>query len=73
MLFADLFVAVKRALAERRRQREEQAELLALDEHTLADIGLRRAQIAGIIYGEAEQPPAHRPAGRAMRTQHRPV
>ena len=76
MSLVEFIVAAGRAIAERRRRRKAQAELMALDERTLADIGLRRAQIAGIVYGDAEERHARGPAASAMRTRparHRPA
>ena len=45
-----LFSAGKRFSDWRRRQ-QAYAELMALDDHSLADIGLRRSQIASLVEG----------------------
>jgi hypothetical protein len=81
MSLADLLAAVGRAImkfggAERRRCCKAQAELMALDDHMLADIGLRRAQIAEIAHRDAEERQARGPAASAMQSRparHRPA
>jgi uncharacterized protein YjiS (DUF1127 family) len=72
MSFANLFVAAGRAVAERRRRHADYAELMALDDRTLADIGIHRSEIAGIVYGEpSDLAPTdrrnHSPRGEAAR------
>jgi uncharacterized protein YjiS (DUF1127 family) len=69
MSFANLLVAAGRAVAERRRRHADYAELMALDDRTLADIGIHRSEIAGIIYGEDGERRAAAPAARAIRTR----
>ncbi len=44
-----LFVAARNALADRRRRQRAYAELAALDDRSLADIGIHRSQIPAIV------------------------
>jgi uncharacterized protein YjiS (DUF1127 family) len=46
MSMINLFTSAARAIAERRRRERAYAELMALDDHSLADIGVSRSQIA---------------------------
>ncbi len=71
MSFVNSLVAAGRAVVERRRRHAAYAELMALDERMLADIGIHRSQLAGIVYGDADKRCAATPAPRAIRT--RPV
>ncbi len=49
MSIVNLFVAARAALAERRDRRRAYEELAALDDHSLADIGLHRSQLDGTV------------------------
>jgi uncharacterized protein YjiS (DUF1127 family) len=49
MFIVNLFVAAHQAFAEWRRRHLAYAELMALDDRSLADIGIRRSEIPGII------------------------
>jgi uncharacterized protein YjiS (DUF1127 family) len=49
MLIVNLFVAARKALAERRARQRAYAELAALDDRSLADIGVHRSQIPAIV------------------------
>jgi uncharacterized protein YjiS (DUF1127 family) len=60
MSLTNLAVAAGHAVAEWRRRRRAYAELMTLDDRTLADIGIRRSQIAGVVYGKTE--PSARPS-----------
>jgi uncharacterized protein YjiS (DUF1127 family) len=51
MSLVNLFTAAGRALAQRLHERRVYTELMALDDHVLADIGLRRAQIRALAEG----------------------
>jgi uncharacterized protein YjiS (DUF1127 family) len=59
MSVTNLLTAARRAFSERRRRERAYAELTALDDHSLADIGLRRSQIIGLYEGvRMPEPPA---------------
>lgn len=49
MSIVNLFVAARQALADRRRRNRAYAELSALDDRSLADIGVHRSQIPAIV------------------------
>jgi uncharacterized protein YjiS (DUF1127 family) len=49
MFIVNLFVAARQAFAEWHRRHLAYAELMALDDRSLADIGIRRSEIPGII------------------------
>ena len=51
MFIVSLLTAAKSALVEWRRKQQAYAELSALDDRSLADIGINRAQIPGIVEG----------------------
>jgi uncharacterized protein YjiS (DUF1127 family) len=75
MSLTNLAVAAGHAVAEWRRRRRAYAELMSLDDRTLADIGIRRSQIAGVVFGnpsQAEKPAAAAPLANAKRA-HRAV
>jgi Domain of unknown function (DUF1127) len=60
MSVIDLLVAARRAFSEWRRRERAYAELAALDDHSLADIGLHRSQIIGLcepVRTPVEPPP----------------
>ncbi len=49
MALINLFVAARSALAKHRAQRRAFDELMALDDRSLADIGIHRSQISGLV------------------------
>ena len=51
MSIVNLFTSAARSLAERRRRERAFAELMALDDHSLADIGVHRSQIRALVEG----------------------
>jgi uncharacterized protein YjiS (DUF1127 family) len=51
MSVVNLFMSAGRRVADWRRRQQAYAELMALDDHSLADIGLHRSQIAGLVEG----------------------
>jgi uncharacterized protein YjiS (DUF1127 family) len=51
MSILNLLIAPGRAIAERQRRERAYAELMALDDHSLADIGVRRSQIRALVEG----------------------
>ena len=53
MSIANLFISAGRAIAEWRRRERAYAELMALDDRSLADIGVYRSQIRALVEGEA--------------------
>jgi uncharacterized protein YjiS (DUF1127 family) len=59
MFVASLFAAAQNAFAEWRRRQHAYAELMSLDDRSLADIGIRRSEIPAIVegYHEASQTP----------------
>ncbi|HXP06356.1 MAG TPA: DUF1127 domain-containing protein [Stellaceae bacterium] len=62
MFVVNLLAAAKAALSEWRRKQQAYAELSALDDRSLADIGINRSQIPAIVEGfhEASQKPHDR-------------
>ena len=60
MSLVNLFVAARSAIARWRRQQRAYGELMALDDRSLADIGIRRSEIPAIVEGWHEA--AHRDA-----------
>lgn len=62
MLIVSFLTAAKNALAEWRRKQQAYAELSALDDRSLADIGINRSQIPAIVEGfhEASRKPRDR-------------
>ena len=80
MSLMNLFVAARTAIARWRQRQRAYGELMALDDRSLADIGIRREEIRAIVDGfhaeahraraPAKAPvPSHRHAGLA--TGHR--
>jgi len=67
MSVLNLFVSAREAFADWRRRERVYAELMALDDHSLADIGIRRSQIRDLCEGlyapapSATTPPARQP------------
>lgn len=51
MSLINLFVAARAAIARRRQRRRALDELMALDDRSLADIGIHRSQIPGLVEG----------------------
>ena len=80
MSLINLLFAAKNAIAERRRRTRAYAELASLDDRSLADIGIHRTQIPGIVEGigreAATVPAGTAPAanlGRILAGAHRPL
>ena len=78
MSLINLFVVARNALAERHRRRRAYDELMALDDRSLADIGMHRSQIPAMVeamYQDAQphpvNTPAHSPRGPRLVTGHR--
>jgi uncharacterized protein YjiS (DUF1127 family) len=82
MSLINLFVAARNGLTEWRRRQRAYDELMALDDRSLADIGLHRSQIPAIVEGArlatasaAEAAPANaralRPSDAWLATGHR--
>ena len=53
MSFLSLFVSAGKAFSARRRRERAYAELMALDDRSLADIGVRRLQIRALVEGDS--------------------
>lgn len=51
MSVVNLLISAGRHLSDWRHRQQAYAELMALDDHSLADIGLHRSQIAGLVEG----------------------
>ena len=51
MSVINLLLSVGRSFSEWRRRDRAYAQLMALDDHSLADIGVHRSQIGGLIDG----------------------
>jgi uncharacterized protein YjiS (DUF1127 family) len=49
MSLVNLFVAARNALAARRQRRRAMDELMAIDDRSLAEIGIQRSQIPGLV------------------------
>jgi uncharacterized protein YjiS (DUF1127 family) len=64
MFIVSLLAAAKNALSEWRRKQQAYAELSALDDRSLADIGIDRSQILAIIEGFREA--SHEPRNRGL-------
>jgi uncharacterized protein YjiS (DUF1127 family) len=59
MAVINLLTSIGRAFSEWRRRERAYAELMALDDHSLADIGIHRSQIGSFVDGfGAPRPPA---------------
>ena len=54
MSVVSMLVAARAALAERRERRRAYEELAALDDRSLADIGLHRTQLPGLVESQYE-------------------
>ncbi|HTQ33566.1 MAG TPA: DUF1127 domain-containing protein [Stellaceae bacterium] len=62
MFIVSLFAAARQGFAEWRRKQQAYAELMSLDDRSLADIGIRRSEIPAIVEGNHEA--THRDADR---------
>jgi uncharacterized protein YjiS (DUF1127 family) len=51
MFIVNLLAAAGHALSDWRRKQQAYSELMALDDRSLADIGINRSQIPGIVEG----------------------
>ena len=51
MFIVNLIMSLWEAFADWRRRERAYAELMALDDHSLADIGLHRSEIASLVEG----------------------
>jgi uncharacterized protein YjiS (DUF1127 family) len=62
MFIVNLIAAAGHALSEWRHKQQAYAELTALDDRSLADIGIRRSEIPAIVegYHEASETPRER-------------
>ena len=69
MSLMNLFVAVRNALIEQRRCRHTYNELMALDDRSLADIGIHRSQISGLVYGP-DDTVGHNPSSAGVFAAH---
>jgi uncharacterized protein YjiS (DUF1127 family) len=61
MSVVNLLTSAGRRFSEWRRRQQAYAELMALDDHSLADIGLHRSQIAGLVEGYPAPNPSSAP------------
>ena len=62
MSVLNLLNSVREAFADWRRRERAYAELMALDDHSLADIGIRRSDIRAICEGSHMTAPSQEPA-----------
>ena len=62
MSLINLFVAARSAIREWHQRQRAYGELMALDDRSLADIGIRREEIRAIVEGFHDD--AHRPPAR---------
>lgn len=72
MFMVNLLNAAGHALAEWRHRQRAYAELMALDDRSLADIGIRRCEIPGLVEGHrSDVVPAEENEGLAPFHAHR--
>jgi uncharacterized protein YjiS (DUF1127 family) len=66
MTVLNLIISAWEAIKDWRRRERAYAELMALDDHALADIGIRRSDIRAVCEGTyaADRPPADTPSPR---------
>jgi uncharacterized protein YjiS (DUF1127 family) len=57
----NFLLSAGKVFSEWRRRDRAYAELMALDDHSLADIGIHRSQIGGLIEGVNMPAPSARP------------
>jgi uncharacterized protein YjiS (DUF1127 family) len=65
MSILNLLIAAGQAFAEHGRRRRAYQELIALDDHALADIGIHRSQICALLEGAELEQSAPAPAAAA--------
>jgi uncharacterized protein YjiS (DUF1127 family) len=51
MSVLNLLISARKGIADWRRRQRDYAELMGLDDHSLADIGIRRSQIRDLCDG----------------------
>jgi uncharacterized protein YjiS (DUF1127 family) len=51
MSVISLLISARRGFSEWRRRQQAYAELMTLDDHSLADIGIHRSQIGALVEG----------------------
>ena len=56
MSVVNLLVSTARRFSDWRHRQQAYAELMALDDHSLADIGLHRSEIASLVEGRRMAP-----------------
>ena len=61
MSVVNLLISAGRRFSGWRRRQQAYAELMALDDHSLADIGLHRSQIASLVEGRRIPDPSSAP------------
>jgi uncharacterized protein YjiS (DUF1127 family) len=61
MVLVNLLISARKAFSEWRRRERAYAELMALNDHSLADIGIRRSQIGALVEGDLAPSPSSRP------------
>jgi uncharacterized protein YjiS (DUF1127 family) len=61
MSAVNLLISAGRRFSEWRHRQQTYAELMALDDHSLADIGLHRSQIASLVEGRRMPDPSSAP------------
>lgn len=62
MSFLNLFISAGKAISAWRRQRRAYDELMALDDRSLADIGIRRSEIRAILAADRKAARSAMPA-----------
>lgn len=62
MSLLNLFISAGKAVSAWRRRERAYAELMALDNRSLADIGIRRSEIRGLVEGGHSRPRQTEPA-----------
>ena len=76
MSVVNLFISAGKAVSAWRRRQRAYAELMALDDRSLADIGIRRSQIRALVEGEdvrgRDVEPPRRPRRRLSAGGRRP-
>ena len=57
MSLINLFLEARNSFAEWRHRAHAYEELMALDDRSLADIGIHRSQVAGVVRGSSKAKP----------------